>query len=684
MKLAPLPIILLFCLTLSGGRANVMLPAIFSDHMVLQRASRVPFWGMADPSENVTVLMDGRTAQATAGADGKWTLSLDLHDEKPGPFTLTVTGKNKVTVNDVVVGEVWIASGQSNMTFSMGTDLDVAAEVALPPNPMLREFRVDRAAVPEPQDKLAGRWMEATPVTLPSFSAVAYFFGKTLQQQLQVPVGLISTNWGGTPAESWTSAEGLDAVPDLKAGAEHNRAQFQDYTAKVTQFATDFGSWLTATSREDKPPADPAAFAAPGVATSDWTPVKIPGVIEGQGLPATGAVWVRTQVTVPDNAANHPLQVRLGAIEGFETVYWNGQKIGGTTWQEYRGTGTPRIDSVPPKLVQAGANTLAIRIYEPAETVRFPNLPTAGAQPLADGWVAKAEYALPPLDPAQTASLPKPPVSFAGPQMVASHLFNGMIHPLLPYAISGVIWYQGEENVGRAYQYRTTLPNMITDWRTQWKQGDFPFYLCQLANFEAKQAGPMDSRWAEMREAQSMAQKLPNTGRAVLIDLGDSANIHPRHKTLAGERLAKLALARTYGRAVPCSGPEYQSMKIEGGKIRLTFDLAGGGALVAQPLPATYSVSTLTGQTAPLVRNSPDSQLEGFAICGADHKWAWAQAKIDGGDVVVWSDQVPSPVAVRYAWADNPTCNLYNAAGFPASPFRTDDFPALTADSKYQ
>jgi sialate O-acetylesterase len=257
-----------------------------------------------------------------------------------------------------------------------------------------------------------------------------------------------------------------------------------------------------------------------------------------------------------------------------------------------------------------------------------------------------------------------------------------MIHPILPYAIRGVIWYQGESNTSRAYQYRTAFPLMIADWRKLWNQGDFPFYFCQLANFTPKSSEPGESTWAELREAQSMTLKVPNTGQAVLIDIGESGDVHPRNKKDAGERLARIALAKDYGKSITWSGPVYDSMKINNGKATLTFTHVDGG-LAARALPDTYPVISEFEETAPLVRNSPQSPIEGFAICGQDRKWAWADAKIEGDQVVVWSDRVPAPLAVRYAWTHNPTCNLYNRAGLPASPFRTDDFPPTTLDVKY-
>jgi sialate O-acetylesterase len=332
--------------------------------------------------------------------------------------------------------------------------------------------------------------------------------------------------------------------------------------------------------------------------------------------------------------------------------------------------------------VKAGKNVLAVRIFAPTALPVLKVAPKSLTVNLDSHWKVKAEFELPALAADQLSAVPQPASGADEPQKVPSSLFNGMVNPVIPYAIRGALWYQGEANAGRAFQYRTALPLLITDWRKRWNEGDFPFYICQLANFMAKKAEPGDSAWAELRDAQSSALSLPNTGRAVLIDLGEAGDIHPRHKREVGERLAKIALARDYKIAEPYSGPAIEGSAVEGGKIRVKFGHTDGG-LVAAALPATYIVKSVTGETAPLVRNSPNSEVEGFAICGADHNWVWAEAKIDGNSVVVWSDKVAAPVAVRYAWADNPTCNLANGAGLPAAPFRTDDFPAVTQGQKY-
>jgi len=676
---------LVIAATLSSASvwADVKLPAIISDHMVLEKSSKVPIWGKADPGEAVTVTLNGKSAKTTADAAGKWMTALDLKNSPSGPFEMTVEGKNKLTLADVAVGEVWVASGQSNMEFVVKNSLNSEKEIAESANPLLRQFLVKKNPTKEPLEDTEGTWVAAAPETTGSFTAVGYFFAKKLQNELNVPVGLVHTSWGGTPSEAWTSVEAIDSVPDLKAARERLWAATVEFPAKKKAFVDGFGAWLKENAREDKPADHAASFAGVDVSTDGWIPVKIPGVIAANGLPQTGAVWLRKEVNFPSKPlANLPLNL---PIDGFDSVYWNGTLLKQTTYLDALGSGNVRKYGkydIPLADVREGKNILAIRFFEPAGPAKFTGEPKAGSISLSGEWAAKAECEFPALDAQKLAAAPQPPANPPGPQNVASFLYNGMIHPILPYAIKGAIWYQGESNAGRSYQYRTAFPLMITDWRKQWNQGDFPFYFCQLANYMAKKPDPGESGWAELREAQSLTLKLPNTGQAVLIDIGESGDIHPRNKKDVGERLALIALAKDYKKSQPYSGPVYDSLKIADGKAVLTFKHAEGG-LVAKPLSETYDVKSQTKETAPLVRNSPGSQLEGFAICGEDKKWVWADAKIQGNTVVVSSDKVAAPVAVRYGWTENPTCNLYNSAGLPASPFRTDDFPPVTLNGKY-
>jgi len=655
-------------LSLSGHVfADVRMPDIFSDHMVLAKSAKVPVWGKADPGEAVAVTLGKQTVRTKAGADGKWRVDLDLKNSPAGPFEMTVQGKNKIAIADVVVGEVWLAGGQSNMELTMKRLVKSAEEVARSANPMLRQFEVQKRPASEPMEECEGFWSVAGPGTTPDLGAVGYYFGKALQRELKVPVGIIKDCWGGTAVQPWASAAAIATVPELatEAGARRDLAG-----AKITALE----AWMKKTGREDHPTTDIAAFTTgPATPEAGWVPVKSSGEVSAPGLPKYGAIWFRKEVTLSAEQASSPHVLEFAPVATFDRVYWNGTLVWESTCQNFSGDKSVRRCFIPSSLMHEGKNSLAARIFSPIDPPGFSWPPQLGTAILAGNWLAKAEFELPPLD-----NTTPPAPKLIPLNAVAGDLFNGMIHPVIPYAITGAIWYQGETNASQAYNYRTAFPLLIKDWRQHWQQGDFPFYFCQLANFRPKKSEPGESDWAELREAQLMTLAVPNTGQAVLIDAGETADIHPQDKEIAGERLAKIALARTYGKPVAFSGPLYKSMKIESGKIRLSFTNVEGG-LVAKELPATQILKTQDGSTSPLVRNSPNSQVEGFAICGEDRKWVWADAKIDGDSLLVWSDSVPSPVAARYAWADNPTCNLYNKADLPASPFRTDDFPGITA-----
>ena len=625
-------------------------------------------------------MFDAKTHRVTAAADGRWRMHLNLSGTAAGPFEMEVKGKNRIVLRDVVVGQVWLASGQSNMERLLRQTANAEAEIARSENALIRQFKIPRTTADSPQEDCEGKWVLASPATTADFTAVGYYFAKRLHGELGAPVGIINSTWGGSFSEAWTSAEAIATNPSLAAG-QAARAQARiEYPDKIKAFTREFAAWLKATAREDRPIAS-EAFLAEAPSSDGWTPITLPGKIAAPGLPAHGVIWLRREVEVTGPNMPPSLNLLFGELTGFEKVYWNGKKISETTPEKFTGEGMPRLCGIPAPLIKPGKNVLAIRVYAPAESPAFrinPQSFNAGPISLVGEWLAKAESSLP--DVASLPAAPKPP------RMPVSHLasemFNGMIAPLVPFRLAGVIWYQGEANRGRAWEYREGFPLLINDWRQQWKRDDLPFYFCQLANFLAKSDVPAESAWAETREAQSLALSLPATGQAVLIDLGESKDIHPLNKLDVGERLARIAMARQHGKKIVDSGPVFAAQKIEGKTIRVTFRHTDEG-LVARPLPSRYDVSTQIGETAPLVRNSPDSDVEGFAICGADRKWVWAKARIERDAVVVWSDQVSRPVAVRYAWADNPTCNLYNGAGLPASPFRTDDFPATTKGSVF-
>lgn len=646
---------------------ELRLPSIFSDHMVLQCDKAVPVWGWADAGEQIVVEFAGRTKNTTADAQGKWTVKLEVLEASAASRELVVkslTRNRSVKIADVIVGEVWAGGGQSNMEFNMKALTSAAAEIEASANPALRQFHVlKNPSADAAVDDVQGFWTVARPGTTEDFIAAGYYFAKSIQRELKTPVALIKVCWGGSKVEPWISPASLASVPELASGAKNMNAMSE--RNKIA-----FREWLKRTQREDRPSGDVSRFLSGPVSTDDgWVSVKDSGPVSDPSLPKLGAFWFRKEVSLSARQTGAVQVLQFGPTSQFDQVYWNGTLIGERSVGNFTGLISVRHYLIPPTLLKEGVNQLAVRLFAPAEPPGFSWFPSVGTTKILGGWMAKAEYALPPLDAAAKKAVPP----LTGQHVLPGRLFNGLVHPILPYAIRGVLWYQGESNTGNASLYRTSFPLLIQDWRKHWQQGDFPFYFCQLANYRPKTDQPGESVWAELREAQAKTLSVPNTGMAVLIDTGESEDIHPQSKQIAGERLARIALAKTYDREVVSSGPVYTSMKVEGSAIRLSFDDLGGG-LRAKEVPATYDVMRKAGKTAPLVRNSPHSQLEGFAICGAEKQWVWAEAKIEGDTVLVSSDQVPAPIAVRYAWADNPTCNLYNAAGLPASPFRTDDF----------
>ncbi len=684
-------------------RAEVTVSPLFGDHAVLQKAAKVPVWGMAAPGEVVTVSIAGTSAMATADANGAWRAVLDLSTEEAGPFELTIqgaAGSKAIVATDILVGEVWLASGQSNMEFGIGNEmraLEILPQLDLP---SLHLFLVPKRLSAEPQSgivpkNLEGQWVVCTPENAVKiggwngFSAVALLFGREIQAKLGQPVGLIGSYWGGTPVEGWTRREALDTVPDLKEGADKSVVTFQGFPAQAKAYEEAFEAWEQQNDRALLPPDDVSPYAGTAVTATPetgWEPVKLPGTLAAAGLPDAGAIWLRRTVTLGAADVTARAAVDCGPIPGCETFYWNGERLAGTKPTDGGVTGNRHDDIDAQVKLQPGEGVFAVRIAAPVGGAALPNFIRWGNVDLAGEWQAKVEKELPPLSPEAKAAFPPWLPKSPRESDVASRLYNGMIAPLVPYAIRGAIWYQGETNAGRAFQYRTSFPLMITDWRAQWGEGDFPFYFCQLANYTTRATVPGGSDWAELREAQTKTLSLPNTGMAVLIDCGDEDDVHPRDKETPASRLAVLALANTYGNAIPFSGPVYESMTVEGDAVRVRFTHVGGadGGLVAKPIPADYAPKSLAPDIRkPLVRNVPQSQLEGFAVCGEDHKWFWAQATIDGDTVVVRAKDVPQPVAVRYAWANNPLCNLYNGAGFPAGPFRSDAFPGVTEKNKF-
>ncbi len=625
------------------GRSNAQdrpfLHQLFTDHMVLQRGIKAPVWGWATPGERVAVSIAGNNATATAGADGHWMAKLGPL-EAGGPHELKVTGAKSVTVSDVLIGDVWICSGQSNMEWSVAASNNPENEIAAADHPKLRLFTVPKRISTEPQQTVDSQWQVCSPQVIGGFSAVGYFFGRELQRDLDVPVGLIHTSWGGTIAEAWTSAESLNTMDDFRPAV----SAFQQMVAAQAEGQDKFNE-LMAKWWKDNDPGTRQSWSSADTKTDDWMTIVVPGNWEDRGLGAfDGIVWLQKAFDLPAGAAGKEALLNLGPIDDRDTTWVNGQQVGAMNdWIRSRNY------KVPAGVLKAGRNVVTIRVLDTggggglhggAEHV---NLEIDGTPkiPLAGDWKYQASTPL-----GKTTAAPSQPGS--NPNVVTV-LYNGMLAPLAPYGIKGAIWYQGESNAGRARQYRTLLPTMIKDWRQQFGVGDFPFFVVQLANFLAVQTQPSEGGWAELREAQSLTAKNDrNVGLAVAIDIGEANDIHPRNKQDVGRRLALSALRIAYGQDVVSSGPEFVSAEFKDGKARLKFTHVGGGL------------------------QAKGDKLISFAIAGDDKQFVWGDATIEGDTVVVSAPGITHPTAVRYGWANNPTCNLYNKEGLPASPFRTD------------
>jgi len=657
-----------FCLTLllhSQALAKITVPSLISDNMVLQSGQKARIWGRGDPGERVSIAIAGQKATAVTDDAGKWQTKIGPL-KAGGPFELTISGSNTITITNVLIGEVWVCSGQSNMEWPLINARNGAEEVGKANYPEIRLFTVQKSTSSTPLDDVKGSWVVTTPDKVGQFSAVGYFFGRELNQKLKVPVGLIHTSWGGTPAEAWTQRESLASSPELQPILDRYQESQKDLPQRQAEFQKRLAAWIHQNLYEDPGNKGEAlGYAESQTNTSDWQNMNLPQYIETAGLKIDGAVWFRKEIEIPQAWAGKALELNLAAIDDYDTTYFNGKRVGGIGAETPNSYSIPREYQIPGELVKAGRNVIAVRVFDSAGEGGFGTgkmsigpVGSSDAPPvaLAGPWMYKVELGLEPKSP-DWGSRPEGP----GPnnQNSPTVLYNAMIAPLVPYAIRGAIWYQGESNAGRAYQYRTLFPTMIRNWRSVWAEGDFPFYFVQLANWQPIKTEPGESEWAELREAQTMTLREPNTGMAVIIDIGDTKDIHPRNKTDVGHRLALWALANTYKQKLEYSGPLYQSFSVKGNEVRIKFAHAGDG-----------------------LKTSDGAEPKAFEIAGEDKKFVWANARIQGDEVIVWSKDVTKPVAVWYAWADNPVTNFYNKLDLPASPFRTDDWPGVTISRK--
>ncbi len=640
-KLFYIPAICLCSLISIDLTAQIKLPRLISDGVVFQRDTKLKLWGWASAKEDISLVFKGKTYKTVADENGHWEISIP-NQSSGGPFEMTFKGKNEITLHNILFGDVWVCSGQSNMELTMDRVKDkYSSVIANSENANIRQFLVpDKYDFKNPQvDLESGDWLSANPKNLLSFSAVAYFFAKEIYEKHHVPIGLINAALGGSPVEAWMSEDALIPFSNLHDELIKFKDDkvIQEIESSDNQRSKD---WYKELNSKDIGLSNSPKWIDPKLDDSDWTEMNVPGFwSEGPKININGSVWFRKKINVPKSLVGMSLKLWLGRIVDQDSVFVNGKFVG-TTGYQY----PPRKYVIAPSILNEGENTIVVRIINSAGKGGFvPNKPyfIAGEKDtisLTGTWRTKLGTAMPPLA-GSTAIRFKP-----------GGLYNKMISPLLTTSIKGVIWYQGESNASRADEYRKTFPALIVNWREKWKQGDFPFLFVQLANFMEKKTDPSESEWAALRDAQLHTLSLPKTGIAVAIDIGEWNDIHPLNKKDVGHRLAVNAehLAYNYKKIV-YSGPIYKSSKIVGDKIEISFSSIGGG-LVAK-----------------------DGDLKYFSIAGVDKKFVWAKAKIENDKVVVWSDDVANPTIVRYAWADNPEgANVYNKEGLPASPFTTE------------
>jgi sialate O-acetylesterase len=635
--LAVIAILALFLAPPPAEASTLRLARLFSDHMVLQRDQPVRVWGWAAPGDRVTVGIGEHVVPTAAGADGRWEVLLPPF-EAGGPRALTVESGTRLTVSDVRFGDVWVASGQSNMEWKLSSGVvDGTREIAEADYPDIRFFDVPNVVSPEPRARLEdGEWRICTPESAPDMSAVAYFFARHLHLEKGVPVGIVDATWGGTPAEAWTSAEMLLTLPDYRDRVTEILESDRDWEQELRE--NEARGEARQELIRDFEKAQSYGVQRREYDDTSWETVRLPNED-----PLSDVVWLRRTFAL-ETVASSGYELRLGAFGNVDAVFVNGAEVHHQTGNEQT-----REVSVPAGTLRKGDNVIAVRAL--------------------NGWNNQVRVGQPgPMDLRSgdavidlegqwryrnTVEPPMP--EYVRYSHTPTFLYNAMIAPIAGYTLKGAIWYQGESNAGRAFAYRTLFPTMIQDWRVRWREGSWPFLFVQLANWRARKPQPAASDWAELREAQLMTLALPDTGMAVTIDIGEADDIHPRNKQDVGERLALAARRIAYGEDLVYSGPLYRSMEVHGREAFLSFDHVGSG-----------------------LATGGGGELTGFAVAGEDRQFAWAEARIEGDRVIVSSDLVPSPVAVRYAWADNPECSLINREGLPASPFRTDTWPGIT------
>lgn len=635
-----------------SAEAKISLPPQFSDNMVLQRNSTLSIHGLATPGKEVTLTTgwNGKESSAVSGQDGKWELEIATPDAG-GPYSITISDGSRTELNNVMIGEVWFCSGQSNMEMPLagwGKVMDYEQEIAQAQYPQIRLFQVRKSTATSPQENCMdtmGGWQECSPATVPEFSSVAYFYARMLWKELGIPVGVIDCTWGGTPAEAWTSYEAVRKLPDFHDQIGILEESGFDKERIDSIYNVKHEIWENSLAQSDRGMSgQKALWAAPDIDDSDWKSINAPGIWENQGLEGfDGTVWYRKTIEIPSKWAGKSITLGLGRIDDMDITYVNGTEIA-----RGRGHGTLRTYTIPAGLTESGTVTVCTRVIDTGGEGGIKGLPEEmylcyrkDRIPISGEWKIKTGTRLD-----STGNEPVSPVSSPNFPTV---LYNAMVNPLTGFPVEGVIWYQGEANADRAAQYEVLFQSLIRDWRIKFRKPGMPFYFVQLANFMERKDVQPDSHWAALRESQSKALALENTGMAVTIDIGDARDIHPKNKQEVARRLGLIALKNAYGKNVIDEAPSFTSYKVINGRA--------------------YIIMSETGEDI-----MPDNDIKGFTIAGPDRKFYPARAYTDGNYIVVESPHVALPVSVRYGWADNPECTLRSESGLPVAPFRTDNW----------
>jgi sialate O-acetylesterase len=634
------------------------LPDFFNHHMVFQRDKPIRVFGWGEAGSRVSVEMAGRRGSARVGSGGQWHVELPALPAG-GPHTLRVrSGRARMRFRDVLVGDLWFCSGQSNMAFELARSLRAPAVLKQAKLPRLRHFQAEKNASAQPGADVKGKWEVCAPSTAGAFTAVGYFFAHEIHRRMKIPIGIVHSSWGGTPIEAWLPPASYQKEAFLRPLLETEK-KLRRPGALLKRL---FREW-----EKENVSADPGnkgearGWARPGFDDRKWGTLRVPGFWEGQGLAIDGAVWSRRTVRIPAAWRGKELRLELGPIDDFDETYFNGVKVGATGKEIENPHRALRSYRIPAACVFPGKAVLAVRIFDQFGSGGFmgqksmlrlscPSLPREEPLPLAGRWRYRVEWSV-----ERPSPVPQPP-ALPEPRVQLSRLYNGMVHGLRQVPIRGFLWYQGESNASRAAHYRQAFPALIRSWREAWRDPALPFYFVQLANFKAPPRVPGEDCWAELREAQALALSLDKTGMAVAIDAGELADIHPRDKRKVGKRLALLALARDYGKRLEDEGPVPAKVHFEKGRAVVEFEKVGKG-----------------------LKLSRGRELRGFALAGRERKWSWARARILGTNrVEVKASGAAKPAALRYGWATNPDSNLSGSHGLPAAPFRTDDWPLST------